>query len=546
MHGSVDERRIIRKSSCDQIIKMVSPTAAAAVNLFAFFLLSFCSAASVEAYDNPFVQCLHQELSSLTDISEILYIPHMANYTRLLQVRLQNPRFNTSTTPKPVYIVGPRNESQIPAAVICAKNHGLQIRTRSGGHDYEGLSYVAEEPFVVVDLINLRSVTVDTEDYTAWVQAGAVLGEVYYKIAEKSRIHGFPAGFCPTVGSGGLISGGGIGSMMRKYGTSADNVIDARLVDSNGRILDRKSMGEDLFWAIRGGGAASFGVVLAWKIKLVDVPPVVTVFNVSRTLEDGATEAVSKWQLVGDKCDENLFIRLRVQAVDAAEGKRTVVASFDSLFLGSAKELLTEIKQCFPELGLKPEDCTELSWIESTMFMAGYPSGSPPEVLLNRLPPMGSFAFKGKTDFVTKPISETGLEGIWNILLDNVTAFLQWDTMGGTMNEIPESATPFPHRKGNLYNILYYVDLQKEESKGLDWIRRLYRYMTPYVSKSPRAAYLNYRDLDLGVNGRKPSYLRSSAWGLKYFKGNFRRLALVKGKVDKHNFFRNEQSIPPL
>ncbi|XP_068654631.1 berberine bridge enzyme-like 24 [Aristolochia californica] len=522
---------------------MVFPTAAA-LNLLAVCLLVFSSAASVSAY-HPFVQCLRQELSSSTDISKILYIPNAANYTTILEARIENPRFNTSTTPKPVYIIAPTNESQVPATVICAKNHGLQIRTRSGGHDYEGLSYVAREPFVVVDLINLRSVTVNTGDYTAWVQTGAVLGEVYYAISQTTRIHGFPAGFCPTVGSGGLISGGGIGTMMRKYGTSADNVIDARLVDSGGRILDRQSMGEDLFWAIRGGGGASFGVVLAWKLKLVDVPPVVTVFNISRTLEQGATQTVKKWQLVGDKCNKNLFIRVRLQAVDV-EGKRTVLAVFDSIFLGTAQDLLTEIKQCFPELGLKAKDCIELSWVESIMFVAGYPSGSPREVLLNRIPPMGNFAFKGKTDFVTEPISETGLEGIWNILLENVTAFLQWDTMGGRMSEIPESATPFPHRKGNLYNILYYADLQNEAAKGLDWIRRLYKYMTPYVSKSPRGAYINYRDLDLGVNGKKPSYIESSAWGFKYFKGNFRRLALVKGRVDKDNFFRNEQSIPPL
>ena len=57
--------------------------------------------------------------------------------------------------------------------------------------------------------------------------------------------------------------------MMRKYGLSVDNVIDAQMVDVQGRLLDRKSMGEDLFWAITGGGEASFGVVLAYKIKLV-------------------------------------------------------------------------------------------------------------------------------------------------------------------------------------------------------------------------------------------------------------------------------------
>ena len=75
----------------------------------------------------------------------------------------------------------------------------------------------------------------------------------------------------------------------------------------------------------------------------------------------------------------------------------------------------------------------------------------------------------------------------------------------------------------------------------------LYEYMKPYVSKFPRAAYLNYRDLDLGTNKESNvSYLEARVWGLKYFKGNFKRLAQVKGKVDPKKLFRNEQSLPLL
>lgn len=107
---------------------------------------------------------------------------------------------------------------------------------------------------------------------TAWVQAGATLGELYYEIAYKSKVHGFPAGMCPTVGVGGHFGGGGFGNMMRKYGLSIDNIIDASIVDVHGCILGREFMGEDLFWAITGDSAASFGVVLAYKIKLVPVP----------------------------------------------------------------------------------------------------------------------------------------------------------------------------------------------------------------------------------------------------------------------------------
>ncbi|KAL2943254.1 Berberine bridge enzyme-like 26 [Bienertia sinuspersici] len=99
------------------------------------------------------------------------------------------------------------------------------------------------------------------EDEIAWVQCGETLGEVFYNIARKSRVHGFPGGMCPTVGVGGHVSGAGYGNMMRKYVLTSNNVIDAEIVDADGRVLNRKTMGEDLFSVIRGGGGSSFGVI---------------------------------------------------------------------------------------------------------------------------------------------------------------------------------------------------------------------------------------------------------------------------------------------
>ncbi|KAF3633525.1 putative DEAD-box ATP-dependent RNA helicase 16-like [Capsicum annuum] len=319
---------------------------------------------------------------------------------------------------------------------------------------------------------------------------------------------------CPTVGVGGHFSGGGYGMMSRKFGIAADNIIDAKLIDANGKIQDRESMGEDLFWAIRGGGGTSFGLIVSWKVKLLDIPEKVTMFNVERTLEQNATQLVYKWQHITDKVDDNLFLRLFVRSSESPFrcGQRTINAFFNTKFIGEVDEL-HEMQKSFLELGLVKEDCIEMSWIESVVFFAR----------------------------------------IWKILNqvvgENSGAELQFSPYGGKLSDFSESETPFPHRAGNIFMIHYGVFWAETErsTKHLSWIRNLYEYMARYVSKSPRAAYFNYRDLDLGRNNnRKTSYAQARIWGEKYFKNNFDRLVQVKTKFDPTNFFRNEQSIPPL
>lgn len=433
------------------------------------------------------------------------------------------------------------------------------MRVRSGGHDYEGQSYVSHgDPFVLLDFSNLRAITTNATEGTAWVESGATLGELYYHInvASNNKTAAFPAGLCLSVGVGGLLGGGGIGTLLRKYGTSADNIIDALVVDANGDILDRKTMGEDLFWAIRGGDSASFCLVLSYKINLVYVPPTVTVFRINKTLEHGATKLVERWQHVLPWADDELFIRVLVTAFDdkEAKGNRTIQTTFECLYLGKRIDLLSILDKIFPELGVEVKDCTEMSWIDSAIFFKYDPSDGKTysSILLDRRPYKNS-SFKAKSDFVREPISEEGWEKIYKFLLEGVGESLQMvmDPSGGRVYDIAETAIPFPHRKGNLYNIQHYLKWSQNEEavnqKHLDWMKRYYNFMAPYVSKNPRAAYINYKDLDLGINENgKTSYSTASVWGKKYFLNNFERLAQVKAKVDPHNYFWNEQSIPPF
>ncbi|KAL3742431.1 hypothetical protein ACJRO7_017844 [Eucalyptus globulus] len=519
------------------------------------FLLLFSAplVAFVMSTPENFQQCLSLHSENTTAISKLVYTPINSSYSSVLDITIQNLRFLTPSAPKPLLIVTPLHVSHVQAAITCSRRYGLQMRIRSGGHDYEGLSYLSKVPFVIMDMVNLRSIAVDVEDETAWVQSGATVGELYYRIAEKSKTLGFPAGVCPTVGVGGHFSGGGYGTMMRKYGLAVDNVIDAQLVNAQGRLLDRESMGEDLFWAIRGGGGGSFGVVVSWKVKLVPVPSTVTVFTLLRTLEQHATKLVHQWQLIGNELPNDLFMRVILQSSNSGpNGTRTMEASFNTLYLGGVDALLEVTRSSFPELNVTRQDCTEMSWIESILYFAGF-SGEPLEVLLNRSSNTKLY-FKHKSDYVKEPIPKSGLEGMWERFFEEDVGVAQmiWNHYGGRMSEISESALPFPHRAGVLYKIQHLTSWtdggDEVASKHVSWIRSFYSYMAPYVSKSPREAYINYRDLDIGTNNVEgdTGYKQASAWGKKYFKNNFDRLVRVKTAVDRGNFFRHEQSIPPF
>ncbi|CAJ1963024.1 unnamed protein product [Sphenostylis stenocarpa] len=527
---------------------------------YAFLLLTFSTFAVAEnagpAIRASFHKCLTQNTKTASEeLSKIIFDQSNSNFNTVFQNLARNKRYMISKTPKPLLIFTPLEESHVQGAVICAKTHKLQIRVRSGGHDYEGVSYISKEPFMILDMFNLHTVTVDVKNEKAVVQVGATLGEVYYRIWEKSKVHGFPAGVCPTVGAGGHISGGGYGNMLRKYGLSVDNVIDAQIVDVTGNLLNRKSMGEDLFWAIRGGGGASFGVIVSFTIKLVPVPEKVTVFSVEKTLETNLseTEFVEQWQQVAPTTDDRLFMRLLLQPVTSkvVKGMKTVKTTVMALFLGGADEVVSILKKEFPLLGLTKENCTEASWIDSVLWWNNVESlkkGEKPETLLNRNLNSASF-LKRKSDYVQKAIPKDGLEEIFKSMAELGDIGFVFNPYGGKMGEISSDATPFPHRKGNLFKVQYSVNWNdpttEAAQKFTNDAKRLYSVMTPYVSKNPRGAFLAYRDLDIGVNNfGSNSFEEGKVYGTKYFNANFDRLVDIKTNVDPDNFFRNDQGIP--
>uniref|UniRef100_M8BW20 Reticuline oxidase-like protein n=1 Tax=Aegilops tauschii TaxID=37682 RepID=M8BW20_AEGTA len=299
----------------------------------------------------------------------------------------------------------------------------------------------------------------------------------------------------------------------------------------------------DCFWRVRGGGGGSFGIVLSWKVQLVQVPPTVTVFNIGRMVDQGAVDILTRWQHIAPSLPSDLTIRVLVQ-----QGQQ---ALFQALYFGTCGALVATMGEQFPELGMTSADCQQMTWLQSaaTPFLSFASNGTLEEVLLDRTAWTSAFT-KAKSDYVLRAIPKAawkeifsrwfGMDGAGDIILE---------PHGGFMDSVPAAARPYPHRNGVLYVIQYIAYWQQQGDGGAaakSWIGGLYDFMGQHVSTNPRRAYVNFRDLDIGQNDDDGTFESGKVWGERYFVGNYRRLAAVKAGVDPTNYFRNEQSIPPF
>ena len=161
--------------------------------------------------------------------------------------------------------------ADVVAAVRFARDHDLEIAIRGGGHNVAGTAVC--DGGMVIDLSAMRAVRVDPAGRRAWVQGGALWGDV----DSETQRHGLATtgGIVSHTGVAGLTLGGGVGWLMRKHGLTVDNLLAADVVTAGGAVL-RASRDEhpDLFWALRGGGG-NFGVVTSFELRLHSVGPTV-------------------------------------------------------------------------------------------------------------------------------------------------------------------------------------------------------------------------------------------------------------------------------
>ena len=204
-----------------------------------------------------------RELSS--EVRGQLILPGDAGYDEARTV------FYGGIDRRPALIVRAKDATDVSKVVALARESGLELAIRSGGHSVAGHS--TTEGGIVLDLSEMKNLEIDTEGRTAWAETGLTAGE--YTAAVGA--HGLATGFGDTgsVGIGGVTLGGGVGYLVRKHGLTIDDVLAAEIVTADGELLrvDAESH-PDLFWAIRGGGG-NFGVVTRYHYRLHEVSTIV-------------------------------------------------------------------------------------------------------------------------------------------------------------------------------------------------------------------------------------------------------------------------------
>jgi FAD/FMN-containing dehydrogenase len=172
--------------------------------------------------------------------------------------------WNGSIDRFPALIARCAGVADIIAAVKFAKDSGLLVAVRGGGHSYPGLSVC--DGGLVIDLSLMKGIRVDPESRTVRAQAGVLLGE----LDQETQAFGLavPSGIVTHTGLSGLTLGGGINWLMRKYGLTIDQLLSVDLITAEGEFVKASaSENEDLFWGIRGGGG-NFGIVTNFEFRL--------------------------------------------------------------------------------------------------------------------------------------------------------------------------------------------------------------------------------------------------------------------------------------
>src|SRR6266542_5636321 len=195
------------------------------------------------------------------------------------------PPFGAMYTDRPGLVVTCSGTADVVDAVNFARERGIEVTVRGGGHSIAGLS--TSDGGLVIDLAPMNGVLVDREAKVAHVQGGALWADV----DREGQLYGLstPGGVVSDTGVAGLTLGGGYGWLRRTYGLSCDNVVEYEIVTADGEVrLASSDENPDLYWALRGGGG-NFGIVTRFTFRLHPVGPIVAFAGVFYPSEDAET-----------------------------------------------------------------------------------------------------------------------------------------------------------------------------------------------------------------------------------------------------------------
>ena len=426
------------------------------------------------------------------------------------QFKTYQTAFNKRTQLTPQVRVLCSNPTAVAICLQWAKDHQVPLALRCGGHSYEGFSQTAG---LVIDTRFMKDVVIASSGDTVSVGGGANLGSIYSALAPLGLA--LPAGSCPTVGVSGHVTGGGYGLLARPFGLACDSLVEVELVTSTGEIVTANSSeNSDLFWACRGGGGGSFGVITKMQFKTHRLKQVL-VFSAGWKLKPEIAAIMMKtWQAWAPNSPAEITSLMKISKdIDGLIHVRCIGQS-----IGTTESLQQELKN-LSAIAI-PDSLTvnPFSLLDAIHHFAGSDTAEL------------SVFMKSKSDYIQQVIPDEGLATFLKNIPATVLAVI-FDSYGGAIRNLSNSETAFAHREGILSSLQYYSEWNNPATtpSRLIAIQTFYKTLRPYMSG---AAYVNYCDLDL------PNYA-AAYWG-----SNLNQLQDVKAKWDPENRFRHAQSIP--
>lgn len=418
----------------------------------------------------------------------------------------------TQLTPRVRVVSG--SAAAVSTTILWALNNGLGFAIRSGGHSYEGFS---QSPDLVIDVRGMKGIKLAGDKKSVAIGSGSSLGSVYDALASSHLA--IPAGSCFPVGVAGHSLGGGFGLLGRPFGLACDSILSMEVVDASGKILIASEQeNPDLFWALRGGGNGSFGVVTNFNFRTSSVT-MVAKFAITWTKPvTQAVKIVQAWQQWRENLPSSITGTLHLTKAKGG----LIQVHMAGLSVQSESSLKVELKRLQGLAGAASVLSTKTMTFHqaATIFDGSEPS--PDSVLM-----------KAKSDYVTEAMTEQGILTLLDGLVKAPGEIaVLCDTYGGAINKVAADATAFVHRANTKYVMQYYMqwDSASATNANIAMMRTLYASMRPFVSGG---CYVNYCDLDLG-DGYAKAY-----WG-----DNLARLMKIKAEVDPKNMFKHAQSVP--